>query len=430
MSFSAEHVWPLLFDDGGSRLDLPTMDRHGMAVFSANGLVSNTATSLFVLSSVNGIRADDLNLLAEQIHIASTKQHVIVLIHDGNSLSHDEPNLGEAQASLFHSLSHAAKHQCLISIVTSELSGFLAMLPRLADASLFVREQGRLALSAAETVNTVLGIKQNPERLGGASVHAGTSGIATRACPHLLDALLQTRRYLLAMTSSCSSEILPSIRKGNPQTQLDSLIAPDERAQPYNIHVLLDAVLDTGSFFEVQAERKSALLTGFAHLNGQACGIIASDPNHFAGCLDIIALEKASHFLSLCNKRGLPVISMIDVPGFIPGESQEHAGIAAAATRLMQQWQQHRAQVITLVIRNALGPAGLALGLSSGLARRSCLIWSGALISAGGKHAAASVNNGAVYIAPHQTTESLTRLLHRDAAAKPIGLSMEAAHVH
>lgn len=430
MSLADNQVLPLLFDDGGASAGAPAMVRHGAAVSGIQGRIAETPVSLFLLSSVDGVSASDLRLLAGQIRAASAKRHAIVLALGGNVMLRDDPDLSEAQAALFQDLSESAGSRCLLSIVAADTSGFLSTLPCLANAAFFVQGSGRLALSAADAVEAVCGVRQDPELLGGALAHARASGIACRACPHLLDAVLQARRYLLAT----SDNLPPSHAQIHAQEStalacLEKLLPPDDSDGAYDIRVLLDAVLDPGSFLEVQADMETSLITGFARLRGQACAIVASDPGILAGCLDVAALEKASRFLSLCARRGIPVVSLIDVPGFVPGEAQEHAGIAALAARLMRQWQRH-GKIVTLVLRDALGAAGLAMGLSASLQRQACLAWNGARISAGGRLGMPVVDDGITRIAPALTAQSLARLLSRDASGKSTESSSEVPHVH
>ncbi len=430
MSLADNQVLPLLFDDGSASAGASAMVRHGAAVSGIQGRIAETPVSLFLLSSVDGVSAGDLRLLAGQIRAASGEGHTIVLALGGNVMLRDDPGLAGAQAALFLALSESAENHCLLSIVAADTSGFLSTLPCLADAAFFVQGSGRLALSAADAVEAVCGVRQDPEQLGGALAHARAGGIACRACPHLLDAVLQARRYLLA-TSDSSPSFHDQLRAQEDAALacLDELLPPDDGNGAYDIRVLLEAVLDPGSFLELQAGRETSLITGFARLRGQACAIVASDPGILAGCLDAAALEKASRFLALCVRRRMPVVSLIDAPGFVPGEAQEHAGIAALAARLMQQWQRH-GKIVTLVLRDALGAAGLAMGLSASLDRRTCLAWNGARISAGGRRGIPAGDDGITRIAPALTAQSLARLLSRDASGKFTESPSEVPHVH
>ena len=425
MSLPSKQVFSLLFDETSQSGGQPSASTISPALYSISGMAGGKAASLFALGGTHGAAAQDLILLAGHLRKATAKGHAIVLAHDGELRLHDSPELLLAQSGLFQALSEAAAGQTLVCIVNGSLEGFMAMLPTLADASFLVHGQGQLALEAASVVEAVCGIRQDAERLGGALAHARTSGLASRACPHLLDAVLQTRRHVLAMRNTVPTQV--SFTKA--QLQLDQLLPPDDSDDTYDIRVLLDAIADPGSFLEVQPELKTALITGFARLDGQACAVIASTPAHMAACLDLAALQKAGRFLALCNRRKLPVISLIDTLGFIPGESQEHGGIALAAAALLQQWQTHSAAVIALVLRHAYGAAPLALGLSAGLSRGTGLAWDKAVISAGGRNGSA-IDAGLSRIQPSQSAIALSSLLRQETLGEAEALSRETLNVH
>src|SRR5690606_8410388 len=244
MTLCADNVLALLFDDGACDIASAAMTSEGGALFTMHGKIGARAVSVFLLSGTDGITTSDLRLLTQKLDSAGLQQHSIVLALSGNLMLHDAPDLLDAQSELWRAWINSPENNLAVTLVAAEAYGFVATLPCLADTAFFVQGDGRLSLSMASTVEQALGIRQDPETLGGALVHARSTGIAGVISPHLLDAVIQSRRYLLATENGSDGQDIVRPREFKPQSWLDSLLPRHEQNGAYDINVLLSSVLD------------------------------------------------------------------------------------------------------------------------------------------------------------------------------------------
>jgi propionyl-CoA carboxylase beta chain len=197
------------------------------------------------------------------------------------------------------------------------------------------------------------------EALGGAATHTQKSGVADLAFENDVEALLQTRRFF---------DFLPASNKtGAPQrpTQdaadrlepsLDTLI-PDNPNKPYDMHEAILKIVDDGDFFEIQPDNAKNIIVGFGRIEGATVGFVANQPMVLAGCLDIAASIKAARFVRFCDCFGIPLVTLVDVPGFMPGTAQEYGGIIKHGAKLLYAYAEATVPKVTLITRKAYGGA-------------------------------------------------------------------------
>ncbi|MFD9139173.1 acyl-CoA carboxylase subunit beta, partial [Streptomyces bottropensis] len=232
------------------------------------------------------------------------------------------------------------------------------------------------------------------EELGGARTHNATSGVAHHMAGDEKDAIDYVRQLLSYLPSNNLSEppVFPEqadLAVTGEDLELDTLV-PDSANQPYDMHTVIEHVLDDAEFFETQALFAPNILTGFGRVEGHPVGIVANQPMQFAGCLDIDASEKAARFVRTCDAFNVPVLTFVDVPGFLPGVGQEHEGIIRRGAKLIYAYAEATVPLITVITRKAFGGAYDVMG-SKHLGADLNLAWPTAQIAVMGAQGAVNI---------------------------------------
>ncbi len=246
-----------------------------------------------------------------------------------------------------------------ISAIMGPCAGGAVYSPALTDFTFMVKDTSHMFITGPDVIKTVTGEEVSFEELGGAVTHASTSGVAQFACESEEEALDDIRR-LLSYLPPNNVEDPPRVEPwDDPERADDSLneIVPDEPRKPYDMHDVIDGVLDEGSFFEVHENFAKNVLVGFARLDGHSVGVVANQPRVNAGTLNIEASEKASRFVRICDSFNVPIVSFVDVPGFLPGTGQEHDGIIRHGAKLLYAYSEATVPLLTVITRKAYGGA-------------------------------------------------------------------------
>ena len=281
-----------------------------------------------------------------------------------------------------------------ISLIMGAAAGGHVYSPALTDFIVMVDKTSQMFITGPDVVKTVTGEEVTLEELGGARTHNTTSGVA-----HYLgsdeDDAINYVKALLSYLPSNNLDPLP-IYDTDADDQVDSSDAfldtfiPDSANQPYDMHQIIEHLLDDGEFLEVHALFAPNILVGFGRIEGRPVGIVANQPMHFAGCLDIDASEKAARFVRTCDAFNVPIMTLVDVPGFLPGVGQEHAGIIRRGAKLIYAYCEATVPKITIVIRKAFGGAYDVMG-SKHLGADVNLAWPTAQIAVMGAQGAANI---------------------------------------
>jgi acetyl-CoA carboxylase carboxyltransferase component len=213
-------------------------------------------------------------------------------------------------------------------------------------------------------IETVLGQKVNFEDLGGALVHSQTSGVAHFIADNEEECLAIIKK-LLSYLPSNNMEDPPIVETGDDPNRTDEHLAeivPDNPDKPYDVKEIILGIVDNGDFLEVQPLWAPNIVVGFARLNGRTVGIVANQPKFFAGALDINSSIKAGRFVRYCDAFNIPVVTFVDVPGFLPGIDQEHGGIIRHGSKLLYAYCEATVPKITLILRKAYGGAYDVMG--------------------------------------------------------------------
>src|SRR2546426_5629648 len=246
-----------------------------------------------------------------------------------------------------------------ISLVLGPCAGGAVYSPAITDFVLMVEATSYMFITGPDVVKTVTGEQVTFEELGGAATHASKSGVAHFLCPSE-EACLEDARYLLSFLPQNNVEppawFEPSDPRDREEPALDTLI-PDDPAKPYDIKRVIEAVVDGGDFLEVHARYAENIVCGFARLGGHSVGVVGNQPRSLAGVLDIDSSVKAARFVRTCDAFNVPLVTFVDVPGFLPGTAQEWGGIIRHGAKLLYAYCEATVPKLTVITRKAYGGA-------------------------------------------------------------------------
>ncbi len=256
-----------------------------------------------------------------------------------------------------------------ISIILGPCAGGAVYSPALTDFVIMTRENSHMFVTGPDVVRAVTGENVSPAELGGAELHNVQSGVAHYLADDEDDALDYVRSLLTYLPSHCD-ELPPhydyqaSHSDESAASTVGDLV-PKESRQPYDIVEVIEALVDHGEFVQVQEYFAASIVVGFACVNGHSVGIVADQPNHNAGTLDVDASEKAARFVRCCDAFGLPIVTLVDVPGYRPGTDQEQAGIIRRGAKLIFAYANATVPMVTITLRKAYGGAYIVMGSKS-----------------------------------------------------------------
>jgi acetyl-CoA carboxylase carboxyltransferase component len=246
-----------------------------------------------------------------------------------------------------------------ISVIMGPCAGGAVYSPALTDFIIMVKNSSYMFVTGPEVVKTVTQETVTFEELGGAGVHSELSGVCHLAAESEADSLYLVRK-LISYLPQNNMEDPPYIpTKDNPlrmEDALDSLV-PDDPSKPYDIKDAIQLIVDNNEFFEIHPDYAANIVVGMARLGGHSIGIIANQPAVLAGVLDINSSEKAARFVRFCDAFNIPILTFVDVPGFLPGTGQEHGGIIRSGSKLLYAYCEATVPKLTLVTRKAYGGA-------------------------------------------------------------------------
>ena len=267
---------------------------------------------------------------------------------------------------IFHRTVRASGVVPQISLIMGAAAGGHVYSPALTDFIVMVDKTSQMFITGPDVVKTVTGEDVTLEELGGARTHNTTSGNAHYLGSDEDDAIGYVKSLLSYLPSNnldpapvYDSEVSDVVDESD--AFLDTFI-PDSANTPYDMREIIEHLVDDGDFLEVQALFAQNIVVGFARIEGRPVGVVANQPMHFAGCLDIDASEKAARFVRTCDAFNVPVVTLVDVPGFLPGVGQEHAGIIRRGAKLIYAYSEATVPLVTVITRKAFGGAYDVMG--------------------------------------------------------------------
>ncbi len=273
-----------------------------------------------------------------------------------------------------------------ISVVLGPCAGGAVYSPALTDVVIMQRDKAHMFVTGPRVVRAVTFEDVSLADLGGADIHAQTSGVAHLVADDAAHALDLTRRVLGYLPSSCD-DLPPTEAPGRADPMPRS---PDDHREPYDVRRVINGIVDHSTFLELHEQFAENVVVGFARIEGRSVGVVANQPLVLAGCLDIDASEKAARFVRLCDAFGVPLITLVDVPGFLPGTGQEASGIIRKGAKLLYAFAEATVPRVTVILRKAFGGAYIVMN-SKSLGADAVFSWPGAEIAVMGAEGAVDV---------------------------------------
>lgn len=251
-----------------------------------------------------------------------------------------------------------------ISGIFGPCAGGAVYSPALTDFTLMMENTSYMFLTGPKVVKSVTGEDVDSENLGGASVHATKSGV-THFTAKTEEEAMDMIKKLLTYIPSNNTEEAPRVACDDPINRMDDSlndILPDDPNKAYDMYKVITAITDNGEFFEVQPKFAKNIITGFARFNGQSVGIVANQPSAYAGVLDVNASRKGARFVRYCDAFNIPIVSLVDVPGFLPGTGQEYNAVILHGAQLLYAYGEATVPKITINLRKSYGGSHIVMG--------------------------------------------------------------------
>jgi acetyl-CoA/propionyl-CoA carboxylase carboxyl transferase subunit len=384
-----------LLDDGSFR-ELDTFVEHraeafgladrtvpGDAVVTGQGTIDGRTVAVyahdftFLGGSVSEVVADKICKVMDRA--IDNGQPIVGLNDSGGARIQEGLDALAGFARIFSKHTQASGVVPQISAIMGPCAGGATYAPALTDFVFMVEGTSNAFITGPDVVKTVTGEDVTKEDLGGASTHTRRSGVAHGSSPGeqaLLDDIKRLLGYLPPHCGASPPRIDAADDPDRATPELSELV-PEKLSKPYDVNEVVRAVMDQGTFYEVHAEWARNLVTGFARLDGRAVGVLANQPKQAAGTLDIQASQKGARFVRFCDSFNLPVVTLVDVPGFMPGTKQEHGGIIRHGAKLIYAYADATVPLLTVVTRKAYGGAYIVMG-SKYLGADTNFAWPGA----------------------------------------------------
>ena len=321
--------------------------------------------------------------ISDATDVANLRQSPCIGIwHSGGARLREGVASLDAVGRVFAAQTRASGRVPQISVVLGPAAGGAAYGPALTDVTI-LSANGRVFVTGPDVVRRVTGEDVGMERLGGPHTHGTISGVAHLTAPTDAEALYSARRIALLLGKqhgTCDDVVL---------TDPADLVPTDPR-QSYDVRPVVRAVLDPGSWVELHRDWATSAVTMLGRLGGRTVGVVANDPQRMAGCLDAATGDKTGRFVTWCDTMGLPLVFLVDVPGYLPGVGQEDEGVLRRGAKLLHAYAGARVPRVTVITRKAFGGAFIAMG-SKGLGADAVFAWPGAQVDVMGATAAVEV---------------------------------------
>ena len=356
-----------------------TIDGREVCIFSQDGTVFGGA-----LGEVYGEK------MIKIMDLAVTTGRPLIGLYEGAGARIQDGAVSLDQiARTFYQNIHASGVVPQISVIMGACAGGNAYSPALTDFVVMVDQTSKMFVTGPDVIKTVTGEEITQEELGGATTHmstAGNSHFTAKTDEEALDWVHDLVGFLPSNNRTVAPYEEFSADEGAvgdnitaDDLKLDGII-PDSPTQPYDVREVIECLTDDGEYLEIQAERAENVVIAFGRIEGQSVGFVANQPSVYAGCLDIDSSEKAARFIRTCDAFNIPIVLLVDVPGFLPGAGQEYGGILRRSAKLLYAYGEATVPKITVTMRKAYGGAYCVMG-SKGLGADVNLAWPTAQIA-------------------------------------------------
>ena len=279
-----------------------------------------------------------------------------------------------------------------ISVIMGPCAGGAVYSPAITDFIYMVKNTSQMFITGPAVIKSVTAEEVTAEALGGAMTHNSVSGVAHFAAENEDDCIQQIR-YLLSFLPSNNMDDAPIVETGDDPSRMDeslNTVVPDNPNAPYDMKDVIRSIVDNGEFYEVHQYFATNIITCFARFDGRSVGIIANQPNVMAGCLDVNASDKSARFIRFCDAFNIPLVNLVDVPGFLPGVGQEHTGIIRHGAKMLYAYSEATVPKVTVITRKAYGGSYIAMCCRE-LGADQVMAWPSAEIAVMGPAGAANI---------------------------------------
>lgn len=308
------------------------------------------------LSASNARKITEVQKMALKANVP-----IIALMDSGGAKIQEGIQALAQYGNIFYQNTQASGVIPQITAIMGPCAGGASYSPALQDFIFFVEGTGEMFVTGPAVVKEVIGEDISMQELGGADVHMRKNGVAHVRASDDRDCLLKIRKLLTYLPQNCDQ--LPDIQpkfKARWQRGIENVV-PENKRRIYDVKRVIDYLADTESFYEIEPEFAANIVVGFGRVNGATVGFVANQPAVLSGCLDVNASCKAARFIRTCDCYNIPLINLVDVPGFFPGRDQESSGIIRHGAKMLYAYSEARVPKITLILRKAYGGAYIAM---------------------------------------------------------------------
>ena len=332
--------------------------------------------------------------IVRAIRMAMENRCPLIGIHDsGGARIQEGVDALAGYGEIFYYQTLASGYIPQISVIAGNCAGGAAYSPGLTDFVFMVKPIGNMHVTGPRVVETVLHQKVAAQEFGGAKMHGRRSGVAQFSCEDEQDCYRQVRKLLSIIPhfygDNARGKECPAVHEKKAGEEIEKIL-PSRKSSVYQMRQVISCLVDQGDFLETGKEFAPSILTGFGKMEGACVGIVANQPYSMGGVLDVDSSVKAARFIRYCDCFDLPVITLVDVPGFMPGQSQEERGIIRHGAKLLYAYAESTVPKITVILRRAYGGAYIAMG-SRHLGADFVYAWPGAEIAVMGEEAAVEI---------------------------------------
>ncbi|QDP97444.1 acyl-CoA carboxylase subunit beta [Microlunatus elymi] len=372
-----------LLDEGSPEL---ITEDDGCGMLAATGTIDGNPVVAFcsdATMSGGAMGNDGCAAVVRAYQLALQKQLPIIGIwHAGGARLQEGVLSLDAVGKIFNAMTHASGKIPQISVVLGPAAGGAAYGPALTDI-VILGPEGRIFVTGPDVVRSVTGEDVNMLRLGGPDTHGRRSGVVHVVADDEADALTRARTLIGLLSDQ------GAVDRNVADVDLAALL-PESAKRAYDVHPVLEALLDDGSMIELHARWAPNITVAFGRLGGRTVGVIANNPLRLGGCLDSLSAEKAARFVRMCDAFGVPVVVLVDVPGYLPGVGQEWDGVVRRGAKLLHAFSEAVVPRVTVVTRKAYGGAYIAMN-SRSLGATKVFAWPGAQVAVMGSVAAVRI---------------------------------------
>ncbi len=389
------HEYDLFVEHAGKDFDMDKKYLPGDGVVTGTGTIQGHPVCIYAQDftvaggSLGYMHAKKIAKIMD--HAMKLKVPIIGINDSGGARIQEGVNSLAGYGEIFYRNTQASGYIPQISVILGPCAGGAVYSPALTDFVFVVDKISKMFITGPEVIKTVIGEEISMEDLGGARVHASITGNAHFYAESELECFEQIKELVSYIPWNNSKTADPFPPK-NPKSRTYKInsIFPTNPKQPYDVRNIIMAICDDSQFFEVQKLWAANIVTGFARMNGQTVGFVANQPLVLAGVLDVDSSDKSARFIRFCDSFNIPLITLVDLPGYLPGIDQEHAGVIRHGAKVLYAYSEATVPKITVILRKAYGGGYIAM-CSNHLRADFVFAWPTAEIAVMGPEGAANI---------------------------------------